>query len=175
MIAQLKYGSGIPFYRLEQLEGQLGIPLPVATQWEIVAEAAELLKPACNELIRHVAQGEVVHNDNTSMRVLRLAHEPSDERTGVFTTGVVSTGAGWKIALYFTGHQHAGENIADVLQQPAAELRETTNGRASSGFSITTTQLSSCTRPLWNQFAQRAHFSWLDPGVFDPRSPFLMR
>src|SRR5260370_5962362 len=56
------------------------------------------------------------------MRVLRLAREPSDERTGVFTSGIVSTGAGWKIALYFTGRQHAGENIADVLQQRAAEL-----------------------------------------------------
>ncbi|MFZ0291363.1 MAG: hypothetical protein WB616_22465 [Candidatus Sulfotelmatobacter sp.] len=33
MIAQLKYGSGTPFYRLEQLQGQLGIPLPAATQW----------------------------------------------------------------------------------------------------------------------------------------------
>jgi predicted transcriptional regulator len=55
--------------------------LPVATQWEIVEEAAELLKPARNESIRHVAQGEVVHNDDTSMRVLRLAREPSDERT----------------------------------------------------------------------------------------------
>ena len=43
MIAQLKYGSGIPFYRLERLEDQLGIPLPAATQWEIVEEAAELL------------------------------------------------------------------------------------------------------------------------------------
>ena len=32
MIAQLKYGSGIPFYRLERLEEQLGIPLPAATQ-----------------------------------------------------------------------------------------------------------------------------------------------
>ena len=32
MIAQLKYGSGIPFYRLEQLERQLGIPLPAATE-----------------------------------------------------------------------------------------------------------------------------------------------
>jgi len=42
MIAQLKYGSGMPFYRLEQLERQLGIPLPAATQWEIVGEAAEL-------------------------------------------------------------------------------------------------------------------------------------
>ena len=122
MIAQLKYGSGIPFYRLEQLEDQLGIPLPAATQWEIVEEAAELLKPARDELIRQAAQGEVVHNDDTSMRVLRLAREPSDERTGVFTSGIVSTGAGWKIALYFTGRQHAGENIADVLMQRAAEL-----------------------------------------------------
>jgi transposase len=117
MIAQLKYGSGTPFYRLEQLQGQLGIPLPAATQWEVVEEAAELLKPARDELIRQAAQGEVVHNDDTSMRVLRLTREPSDERTGVFTSGIVSTGQGWKIALYFTGPQHAGENLADVLQQ----------------------------------------------------------
>jgi transposase len=119
MIAQLKYGSGTPFYRLEQLEGQMGIPLPAATQWEVVQEAAELLKPARDELIRQAAQGEVVHNDDTSMRVLRLARELSDERTGVFTSGIVSTGQGWKIALYFTGRQHAGENLAEVLQQRA--------------------------------------------------------
>lgn len=121
MIAQLKYGSGTPFYRLEQLEGQLGIPLPAATQWEIVEEAAELIKPARDELIRQAAQGEVVHNDDTSMRVLRLAREASDERTGVFTSGIVSTGQDWKIALYFTGRQHAGENIADVLKQRAKQ------------------------------------------------------
>ena len=29
---------------------------------------------------------------------------------------------GGKIALYFTGRQHAGENMADVLKQRAAEL-----------------------------------------------------
>ena len=46
MIAQLKYGSGMPFYRLEKLEDQLGIPLPAATQWEIVEEEAEVIKPA---------------------------------------------------------------------------------------------------------------------------------
>jgi len=122
MIAQLKYGSGTPFHRLEQLEGQLGIPLPAATQWEIVEEAGELIKPARDELIRQAAQGEVVHNDDTSMRVLRRAREPSDERTGVFTSGIVSTGQGWKIALFFTGRQHAGENLADVLKRRAAEL-----------------------------------------------------
>src|SRR5271157_5545247 len=52
MIAQLKYGAGTPFYRLEQLEKQMGIPLPAATQWEIVEETAQLIKPARDELIR---------------------------------------------------------------------------------------------------------------------------
>lgn len=122
MIAQLKYGLGVPFYRLEKLEGSLGIPMPAATQWEIVEEAAVVIRPALEELIRQAAQGEVLGNDDTSMRVLRLAREPSDKRTGVFTSGIVSTRQGRQIALYFTGRQHAGENLADVLGQRAAEL-----------------------------------------------------
>jgi transposase len=123
MIAQLKYGSGVPFYRLEQMEELMGIPLPAATQWEIVEEAAEVMKPARDELIRQAAQGEVLHNDDTSMRVLRLAREPSDDRTGVFTSNILAiTAASHRIALYFTGRQHAGENMADVLKQRAKEL-----------------------------------------------------
>jgi transposase len=123
MIAQLKYGSGVPFYRLEKLQASLGIPLPASTQWEIAAETAEILQPAWQELIWQGAQGEVVYNDDTRMRVLRLAREPSDSRTGVFTSGIVSTRPGQQIALYFTGRQHAGENLADVLRERAAELR----------------------------------------------------
>ena len=93
------------------MEEQLGIPLPAATQWEMVEEAAEVMKPARDELIRQAAQGEVLHNDDTSMRVLRLVREPADERTGVFTSGIVAiTAASQKIALYFTGAKHAGEN-----------------------------------------------------------------
>ena len=122
MIALLKYGSGMPFYRLEKLEQLLGIPLPASTQWEIVEEAAEVIKAARDELIRQAAQGEVLHNDDTSMRVLRLAREPSDDRTGVFTSGIVSTQAGRRIALYFTGRQHAGENLRDVLQHRTTDL-----------------------------------------------------
>ena len=122
MIAQLKYGSGVPFHCLEQLEAHLGIPMPAATQWDIVEEAAELMKPARNELIRQAAQGKVLHNDDTSMRVLKLKRAEEDQRTGVFTSGIVSTGEVWKIALFFTGRQHAGENIADVMKQRAREL-----------------------------------------------------
>jgi len=122
MIAQLKYGSGMPFCRLEHLQQSLGIPLPAATQWEIVEEAAELIRPAWEELIRQAAQGEVLHNDDTSMRVLHLAREPADERTGVFTSGIVSTAPGWKIALFFSGAKHAGENLTVVLKHRAAGL-----------------------------------------------------
>src|SRR3954452_17781861 len=106
MIAQLKYGSGVPFNRLEQLEELLGIPLPAATQWDLVEETAALIQPVHEELIREAAQGEVLHNDDTGMRVLEMERDPSDERTGVFTSGIVSTASGRKIALYFTGRQH---------------------------------------------------------------------
>ncbi len=39
MIALLKYGTGLPFKRLEKLESQLAMPLPAATQWELVEAA----------------------------------------------------------------------------------------------------------------------------------------
>ena len=45
------------------------------------------------------------------------------ERTGIFTSGIVSTKEGRKIALFFTGRKHAGENLADVLRRRAAGLK----------------------------------------------------
>src|SRR5271156_3383631 len=65
MIALLKYGTGVPFNRMERLEGQMGLPLPAATQWELVAPAAGSLGPILDQLIRQAAQGSVVHNDDT--------------------------------------------------------------------------------------------------------------
>jgi transposase len=127
MMALLRYGSGFPWNRLEGLEGSLGIPLPAATQCEIVAETAQRIQPALEELIRQAAQGEVLYNDDTSMRVLALrqgaagAGEEFRERTGVFTSSIVSTGEGRQIALFFTGRKHAGENLGEVLKRRAAE------------------------------------------------------
>ena len=133
MIALLRYGSGFPWNRLADLEESLGVPLPVATQCEIGAEAAATLQPAMEELIRQAAQGAVLHNDDTSMPVLALrrnagqvdtddAASDAAERTGVFTSGIVSTAQKQTIALFFTGRQHAGENLADVLRRRATEL-----------------------------------------------------
>jgi transposase len=122
MIALFKYGTGMPFNRMERLEGQLGMPLPAATQWELMEAAAKLIKPVLDELIRQAAQGSVVHNDDTSMRILTLARSTDDGRTGTFTSGIVSILREWKIALYFSGWKHAGENLADVLRQRAPGL-----------------------------------------------------
>jgi transposase len=132
MVALLKYGSGFPFHRLERLQRSMGIPLPSATQWEIVQDVAEVVEPAFQELIRQAAQGEVLHNDDTSAKILALMNrrrEPEAEaaedpkmRTGMFTSGIVSIREGREIALFFTGGKHAGENLTDVLAQRAAEL-----------------------------------------------------
>jgi hypothetical protein len=131
MIALLKYGSGVPFNRLEQLQGNIGVPLPASTQWEIVKETAEVIEPAFGELIRQAAQGEVIHNDDTTMKVLALmSREPPPEqsqqeesqRRGIFTSAVVSRCEGRTIALFFTGHKHAGENLSAVLAHRAAKF-----------------------------------------------------
>jgi transposase len=139
MIALLKYGNGMPFHRQETLQGNLGIPLSDATQWDLVDAQAERAEPIWKELGRQAAQGDVVHNDDTGVKILELmgerarqaalddidgdaAKEPGPDRTGMFTTGIVATGDGHKIALFLSGRQHAGENLKDVLLQRAAEL-----------------------------------------------------
>src|SRR5256714_5498915 len=89
------------------------------------------LNPAYQELIQQAAQGEVLHNDDTTMKILAMmpARSPTEEcaeekseRTGVFTSGIVSTREGRRIALFFTGRKHAGENLAEVLSKRASEL-----------------------------------------------------
>src|SRR5216684_2971204 len=122
MIALLKYGTGLPFKRLERLQEHLGMPLPATTQWDLMAAAAQLIRLVLEELIRQAVQGSVMHNDDTSMRILRLTREPGDKRTGTFTSGIVSIVGAWTIALFFTGWKHAGENIAEVLKQRVREL-----------------------------------------------------
>jgi transposase len=136
MIGLLKYGSGLPFNRLEGLQGHLEIPLPASTQWDVVAAVADQLAPVFAELIRQAAQGEVLHNDDTTVKILELLGErrqealaqadgdsdDADARSGLYTSGVVALRAGHRVALFFSGCKHAGENLAEVLKHRAQEL-----------------------------------------------------
>lgn len=124
MIALLKYGSGLPFNRLQQLQDSCGIPLPASTQWEIVEQVADRIYPVYEELKRQAAQGDVIYNDDTTMKILALMQDNDNiddqdqsERKGMFTTGILSTINDQKIALFFTGRKHAGENMTDLLEQ----------------------------------------------------------
>jgi len=58
------------------------------------------------------------------MRVLSLDRDAdiSPERTGVFTSGLVWIVQKLRIALYFTGCKHAGENLAEVLKLRSPDL-----------------------------------------------------
>src|SRR5947208_10424570 len=46
----------------------------------------------------------------------------ADGRRGLYTSGVVALRDGHRVALFFSGRRHAGENLAQVLKHRAAEL-----------------------------------------------------
>jgi hypothetical protein len=116
MIALLKYGSGLPFNRLEQLQASLGVPLASSTQWDVVESVADKIHPVFTEFQFEAAQGEVIYNDDTIMKILELMKENGDSsRKGMFCSGILSTVGDRKIALFFTGRKHAGENLEQIL------------------------------------------------------------
>jgi len=125
MVALLKYGSGLPFNRLEGLQESLGVPLAASTQWDIVEEVADKIVPAYRKLIEIASQGDVIHNDDTVMKILEKM-KPADVdkkgRKGIFTSGFASIAGDIKIALFFTGRSHAGENMNDLLAKRSGEL-----------------------------------------------------
>lgn len=123
MVAVLKYGSGMPFNRIESMQQSLGVPLPASTQWDLMEDAAEELKPLFHQLVHDAAQGEVLHHDDTGMKVMEIPRLESDTRSGIFTTGLISDAPARQIAMFFTGSQHAGENLRDVVALRNKEIQ----------------------------------------------------
>ncbi len=123
MIALLKYGNGFPFYRLENLQSSVGIPSPASTQWDIVRDFYWHAYPVLEELIRQSAGAKLIHNDDTTMKILSVINETKNaKRKGIFTSGMVAVLDDRKIGLFFTGRNHAGENLAEMLAKRQAGL-----------------------------------------------------
>jgi transposase len=130
MIALLRYGTGLPHFRLEGLQASLYVPLPDATQWDIVAKAVPGPRAAFQELIRQAAQAPLLHSDDTPMKVLSLmAARAKAEAAGlkpaalaINTSGIVAVLEPHQVVLFFTGHEHAGKNMERVLAHRAEEL-----------------------------------------------------
>src|SRR6516162_759186 len=87
-------------------------------------------------LERLAAQGELIYQDDTSVRILSLIGENlkaraeaealglsrSKERTGMYTTALVVQVGERTICLYYSGRAHAGENLQALLEQRQANL-----------------------------------------------------
>ena len=125
MLAVTRYGMGLPMYRTDKWQIHFGVPLPASTQWKLIAAASPTPQVVYDALIDRAANGSIIHTDDTTMRVQSLRQEISekhDPRTGIFTTGIISQAGEHRIALFFTGRKHAGENLDQLLKRRVAGL-----------------------------------------------------
>jgi len=128
-VALLRYGSGMPHYRLARLQKSLGVPLPESTQWEEMKPLFQQAQPIFEQLIAQAANSPLIHQDDTTMRILDLrrpgsatATQMDPKRKGTFTSNLLAYVESRPVALYFTGWQHAGENLGEVLRRRSANL-----------------------------------------------------
>ena len=134
IISLLKYGSGFPYYRLENFQKALGVPVPASTQWDIIYPAFETGVHPYDELVRQAAQGELFHIDDTGVKILEIMKENKkreamaedaadwEKRKATYTTGIMSKVGDRVIVLYFSGRKNAGENLDEVLRKRAMDL-----------------------------------------------------
>jgi transposase len=118
-----RYYLGVPLYRLEGYQAMVGVPVSDATQWDQIERVADCAYPVFEQLKTFAAQGDVIYQDDTHVRILSLiaenrqahAEDTSEGRTGMYTTGLVVQQDEHTICLYFAGRAHAGENLEALL------------------------------------------------------------
>jgi transposase len=118
IVSILKYRGGVPFYRQEQIQTILGNPISDTEIWNMTRDVANCIEPVFVELCHLAANSDCIHNDDTMARILELMKENeklNPERKGIFTTALLAKMKDQQIALFFTGRQHAGENLNDIL------------------------------------------------------------
>jgi hypothetical protein len=125
-IAVQKYFVAVPFYRQEQYLKMLNFPLPDATQFELVESVADSVYPVIGVLETLAANGKLIHNDDTRVKILEVMKDnqnnPDKERTGMFTTCIYAETGENLIALYYSGTKHSGENTGALLEKRNKDL-----------------------------------------------------
>jgi len=115
-ITLMRYCGGLPWHRQAGLQAMGGAPLGEATMWERCEATADAAMGIFLSLMRLAAGGEVIHTDDTWVKILSCLKEDKDEKgRATNTTGIVVKAGGRKIALYLSGRRHAGENLAELL------------------------------------------------------------
>jgi len=125
-IVLAKYGAQLPFYRLAQMQESCGVPISESVMFERSEQVADQVLPVYLALKKEAANGEVIHTDDTAVKILSCLKEDQEaptERRATHTSGiVVKTREGHQIALYASGRKHAGENLDQLLDGRDEEL-----------------------------------------------------
>jgi rRNA maturation protein Nop10 len=132
VIALGRYYLGLPFYRIEQYQALVGVPVADATLWELAERVADSAWPVFESLWALAAQGEVIFQDDTHVRILTLLAEnrraeatgDTLERRGMYTTGLVVQVEQRVICLYRSGRAHAGDNLTELLARRETGLEK---------------------------------------------------
>jgi transposase len=135
VLALGRYYLGLPLYRVEGYQAMLGVPVADATQWDQIERVADCGYVVFAHLECLAAQGELIYQDDTRVRILSLIEENqqaqaraeamglarSADRTGMYTTALVVQVGERTICLYYCGRAHAGENLAALLTKREAD------------------------------------------------------
>ena len=70
VLAVGRYYLGLPLYRLEGYHAMLGVPLPDATQWAQIETGGDSRHGVFRHRAHRAAQGELIYQDDTSVRIL---------------------------------------------------------------------------------------------------------
>jgi hypothetical protein len=131
-----RYYLGLPFYRLQGYQARLGVPVPDATQWDQIEKVGDCSYGVFEYLERLAAQGELIYQDDTAVRILSLiganltmraqaeamGFSRPQERTGMYPTALGVKVGEQMICLSDSGRAHAGENLKALLAQRQGDL-----------------------------------------------------
>jgi hypothetical protein len=136
VLAVSRYYLGVPGYRLQGYQAMLGVPVADATQWDQIEVVGDCAYKVFEQMEREAAQGEVIFQDDTAVRILALLKENHDraaaaqaqdlstpnERTGMHTTALAVQVGEHTAILYYSSRRHAGENLQGLLDKREAGL-----------------------------------------------------
>jgi hypothetical protein len=75
VLAVSRYDLGVPSYRLQGYQAMLGVPLPDATPGDQIEVVGDCAYKVFGQMEREAAQGELIFQDDTAVRILSLMQE----------------------------------------------------------------------------------------------------
>ncbi len=121
-LAIMHYYAGLPFKRIETLQDSQGVPLPDATQYDLMNDFyLSVVNPVVSVLRQDAANGNNIYFDDTTVGVLeqisinKNATNKKDKKSA-HTTALLSEYEGNRIYLFDTNTLTAGKQLAELLK-----------------------------------------------------------